>query len=351
MAASLAALGWLLLVYPKQPGPGSGRAVQLELAEGERFGQVVARLHAAGAVRTPWLFTAYARLLGADRRLRSGTVRFSDAMSPRAILQQVATGYGAAVVRVTVPEGYSMMQVAERLARFRVVAEADFLRAARAPEALTRAGLAGQGVDAASVEGYLFPDTYEFRQGVPAAEVVRTMVDNHRRRTAPLFERHQARLRALEAELGWTRRDVLTMASIVEKEAAVAEERTIIADVFENRLRSATFLPRGRLQADPTVAYGCQVAPARSACRGFDGQRITRAMLDDASNPYNTYRHSGLPPGPICNPGRSAIEAVLKPLTHSYLYFVARGQRRHAFSTTLEEHNRAVAAYRRSLGR
>jgi UPF0755 protein len=161
----------------------------------------------------------------------------------------------------------------------------------------------------------------------------------------PLFDEHAERLAWLEEELSWGRPEVLTLASIVEKEAAVADERPTIARVFINRMRSPEFRPK-RLQADPTVSYGCRTArDAAPSCEGFDGI-ITRAMLADRENVYNTYRHEGLPPGPICNPGVDSIRAVLTAEEHDYLYFVARGGGRHTFSATLEEHNDAVARYR-----
>src|SRR5690606_9787343 len=141
------------------------------------------------------------------------------------------------------------------------------------------------------------------------------------------------------AEIGMGAHEVVVLASVVEKEAAVADERPIIAGVFLNRLRSETFRPRRRLQADPTVSYGCLAEPegARS-CARFDG-RITGAMRDAPRISYCSYRNEGLPPGPIANPGLAAITAVLDPTRHNYLYFVARGGRRHHFSATLDAHN------------
>jgi UPF0755 protein len=153
----------------------------------------------------------------------------------------------------------------------------------------------------------------------------------------------------LRREHRFTAHDVLILASIVEKEARVPEERPVIAGVFLNRLRSETFLPRRRLQADPTAAYGCLADPTCApSCAGWNGRSITRRMLQDPANPYNTYRREGLPPGPIANPGLPSIRAVLEPERHDYLYFVVKGGGRHHFSETIEEHDRAVARYRRS---
>jgi UPF0755 protein len=147
----------------------------------------------------------------------------------------------------------------------------------------------------------------------------------------------------LSRELGFGLREIVILASIVEKEAHVPEELPIIAGVFLNRLRDPHFRPK-RLQADPTVAYGCLLQPALPSCAGFDGKRVTRIMTADPQNPYNTYRIEGLPPAPIANPGISALKAVLHPSEHGYLYFVARGDGRHTFSANLDAHNLATAA-------
>ncbi len=261
-------------------------------------------------------------------------------LTPRDVAQRVAHGLGPTWVRVTIPEGSTMFDIAERLAQHRVCPEDEFVAAARSAELLTL-------VDAprVSLEGYLFPDTYEFREDTPAALVVERMVRNWKRRLDEWLSNHPQALTSV-ADLEWSLHDVVTLASVVEKEAAVREERATIAGVFLNRLRSDSFLPRHRLQADPTVSYGCRAEPAQAAsCANFAGT-ITRAMLDDDRNRYNTYRHAGLPPGPISNPGLSTMQSVLMPAKHDYLYFVARGNRRHTFSADLRNHNRAVRKMR-----
>lgn len=341
MAVALTALGWLVIVYPKTAGPGRGRTVTVELEAGLEIGTLAERLHAAGVVERPSLFAAYVRLLGADEHLRVGTALLTDDMSPRDVLQRVAVGFGSATVRVTLPEGFDRFDVAARLARWDVCSREELLAATE-----DRALLDELGIPGPSAEGYLFPDTYRLAQGMSGADVVRRLVGNWERRAAPLYEEHAETLATLQRDLAWSRHEALVLASIVEKEAVVAEERPIIARVFLNRLRVPGFSPR-RLQADPTVTYGCLTAPSEAAsCAGFDGRRITRAMLADRDNRYNTYRHDGLPPGPICNPGVSSIRAVLTSRAHDYLYFVARGGGRHEFSATLDEHNAAVARLR-----
>lgn len=258
----------------------------------------------------------------------------------RAVLRRVAGVLGSAAPRLTIPEGFSRFDIADRLASRGICGRADFLAATTDRALLTSLELPG-----ASAEGYLFPDTYDFERASAPDEVVRRMVDTFRERTAALFAGHAPAL----ASQRLTPHDALVLASIVEKEAVVADEQPIIAGVFWNRLRRPEFTPH-RLQADPTVSYGCLVArDTVPSCARFDGHRITRAMTNDALNPYNTYRNDGLPPGPISNPGLGAIEAALAPAAHDYFYFVARGGRRHTFSRTLAEHDTAVDAYHELL--
>ena len=162
------------------------------------------------------------------------------------------------------------------------------------------------------------------------------------RRYTQLEQNHRLGVANLEGSLGWTRREIIVLASMVEKEAAVDDERPIIASVFINRLRDLNF-KRKVLQCDPTAGYGCLVLRDRvPACVGYAG-KVTHAVNVDPLNTYSTYVHEGLPPGPIANPGMKSLQAVLAPASTKYLYFVTRGEaRRHQFSETLEEHNAAV---------
>ena len=339
IAVALASLGWLVLVYPKSAGPGRGRELSVEVDPTLELDALAARLHEAGAIESPLFFATYARLLGAEDRLRAGPALLTDDMTPRDVLARVARGYGEPSIRVVIPEGFDRFDVAARLERWGVCGEDEVLAATE-----DRALLDELGIEGPSAEGYLFPDTYRFPQGLGGAEAVRRLVEGFERRGAPMFEEHG--LEGLARELSWGRHDALILASIVEKEAVAEEERPIIARVFMNRLSVPGFSPR-RLQADPTVSYGCRAAPELApSCSARTGRAITRAMLQDRANLYNTYRHEGLPPGPICNPGASSIRAVLTAAPHEYLYFVARGGGRHTFSATLEEHNAAVARLR-----
>jgi len=280
-----------------------------------------------------WLIAvAFAALVGA--------LALGLSTSGRSALRSVVALFGSDGPRVTIPEGFSRLDIADRLAARGICAREPFLAATTDRALLTALELPGT-----SAEGYLFPDTYDFEPHSEPAEIVRRMVLNFRARTATLLAAHMTAL----AERQLTPHDALVMASVVEKEAVVAEEQPIIAGVFWNRLRRAEFTPH-RLQADPTVSYGCRVARELApSCARFDGHRITRTMTNDALNPYNTYRNDGLPPGPISNPGLGAIEAALAPASHDYFYFVARGGRRHTFSRTLAEHDTAVGAYHELL--
>lgn len=336
VAAFLAALGWLVIVYPDAPGPGRGRVVAVELAAGVPLPTLARDLAARGVLSRPRAWALYARVLGAAARLRTGTVLVRDSMRPREILQRVATGYGPVELRVTFPEGFDRFDVAQELERWGIVRRDAFLRATE-----DAALLAAIGIRASSAEGYLFPDTYTLRDDTTAERLVRRLVDNARRKTSIALERHTSAMQRLATELGWGPHQVLTLASVVEKEARVADEQPVIAGVFLNRLVRAEFRPK-RLQADPTVAYGCRVYADLASCRAFDGRHVLPSMLQDAANPYNTYRHDGLPPGPIANPGLGAIHAVLAATRHDYFYFVASGGGRHAFSATLDEHQAAI---------
>jgi UPF0755 protein len=224
--------------------------------------------------------------------------------------------------RVTIPEGYTVQQIAVRLAELGIIKEQEeFLQAAFSSHFNTMVGIEGE-----SVEGYLFPDTYLFSKEVAPAEVIKAMVGKFKRVYTPDFS-----LRA--AELGMTDREIVTLASIIEKETGLPEERPLISAVFHNRLKRG--IP---LCSDPTVIYGI---------KDFDGN-LKKKDLEKRTR-YNTYLIQGLPLGPIANPGRSSILAALNPAPVKYLYFVSRNDGSHHFSTTLREHNEAVRRYQKAV--
>ncbi len=325
-----------LLVWAVLPGPGSGRRVALELAAGQDRRQIADQLTAAGLVASPRLLSAYLALLRPSLALEPGPHLLEDSLSPRDLVRYLAR-LQRPVERVTIPEGWNRLQIGERLEQSGVCSARAFQRAATDPALLARLSIRGE-----SAEGYLFPATYALRRDSTPASVVTTMARQARRRLLRLDKQHGGALARYVAERGWGEHAVLTLASIVEKEAGHHDEGPTIASVYLNRLDDPTFRPARTLQADPTAGYGCAVEPAAApSCAGYTGH-ITPAMLRDAANRYNTYRHPGLPPGPIANPGAAAIEAVLAPAHTDYLFFVATGGGRHTFSRTLEEHQAAI---------
>ena len=340
IAAGVAAVVWLMLVYPQAAdSPRTERRVVV-IEPGTTARGIAEQLAGEGMLEHPRAFAAYVRVLGIDDALRSGPVLIRGGITPQRLDKRIARGRGPIPVRVTIPEGFTRFDVAERLAARDVCEAAEFIAVTEDPPPELAAMV--ELPSGATLEGYLFPETYDLREGMGAARAAKRMLRTFSERAAPRIAEGKGEL----ADLGFGPPEVVALASVVEKEAAVAEERALIAGVFLNRLRSDAFRPRHRLQADPTVSYGCRAEPAAApSCAGFRG-RITRAMLADRANRYNSYAHPGLPPGPIANPGLASLEAVLAPATHDYLYFVARGGGRHAFSASLDDHNDAVRALR-----
>jgi UPF0755 protein len=240
------------------------------------------------------------------------------------------------------------------------ILEREGVASAKALEALARDKqfLAKYVITGDTIDGYLFPDTYQFRLNAQPQVVLERLLNRHREVWNELVNKHPKDTAKLKDKLGWSDRDILTMASIVEKEAVAAKERPRIAQVFINRLTSPTFKPK-KLETDPTIRYGCLVPPQKSApCVAWiemctkvgkppGCERLRSAQLHDKDNPYNTYEHEGLPPGPISNPGRASIEATLSPDGSDYYFFVAtsKGSTEHAFARTMAEHEKNVAKY------
>jgi len=332
--AGTGALLWLMLMVANTPLATTSRDVPIELPADATVDQIAARVAETKAIERPRVFAFYLRVIGAAPTLRRGWVVVNRSLTMREHLARLARGYPSSSVDVLVPEGFTRFDVATRLERFGVAPRDQLLRASEDPRLL-----AELGIEAESAEGYLFPALYRFKQDSTPARVITRMVTTFRTRTAELFQDDQQAVRPLSP---LTPQQLVTLASIVEREARVPEERATIAGVFFNRLFDPSFTPK-RLQADPTVAYGCLVAGERvPSCREYDGRRITPAMVRDPDNPYSTYKHDGLPPGPICNPGLPSLVAARHPELHPYFYFVAKGGGRHAFSASLDEHNQNV---------
>ncbi len=279
--------------------------------------EVVASLEAAGLTHwragTRWGF----RLWGRPAALKAGHYLFEGRVRPIDIYRALESGR-VELVRVTLPEGLTAREMAAHLEAGGVTASEGFLTLAYDPASPRRWGLPGP-----TLEGFLFPDTYLFARDLPPETVIQALVD-----------RFRAVARDLGAETdagGLSQLEWVTLASIVEKETSRGEEKPVVAAVFLNRLRR-----KMKLETDPTVIYGIQ---------DFDGNLRRRDLRRDT--PYNTYTRRGLPPGPIANPGRESLEAVLDPADVPYLYFVSRNDGTHAFSVTYEEHRRAVNRFQK----
>ena len=311
------ALAHLLLFAPA--GSGAGQ-VAVRIAAGNDLRQIARTLADAGVVASPRAFVLAARLGGLDRRLHPGDYHLDPGMSLPALLRALLEGRGRTAV-VTIPEGWRLEQIAERLAASGVCGREAFLSATRNPALLSELAIPGP-----SAEGFLFPETYTLPLPADPPEVIRAM----RRQFGKVWGELTAGAPIPPPPL----LETVTLASIVERETSVPGERPIVAAVFRNRLRLG--MP---LQADPTVIYGID---------RFDGNIRRRDLA--APNPYNTYVIRGLPPGPIANPGRDSLAAALAPAPVDFLYFVSRNDGTHQFSRSLAEHSRAVQRFQAAAG-
>ena len=305
---------WLASLWAPYSGFRGEAFVDIPKGAGTR---AIARLLTqAGAVRFESQLLA-ARLLRPRSRLQAGEYRFSRAASTWEVFGRIAKG-DVFYYELAVPEGRNLFDIAESIEELGLMKAAEFLRAARSP-----ASIRDLAPDAANLEGYLFPSTYRVSRQMSAEQICRQMTDQFR---------HQWKSLGSPGDV----HRIVTLASLVEKETAVAEERPVIASVFLNRLEIGM-----KLDCDPTTIYAAMV---EKRYRGTIFQSDLASM-----NAYNTYQHAGLPPGPIANPGLDSIKAALQPASTKYLYFVARpdGTGAHQFSPDLDAHQQAVARYRR----
>jgi UPF0755 protein len=329
--------------YPERSHAGQGRNIEVEIEAGMSFPAIAKRLHEAGVIDRPRWFRLYAMKRGATTKVRTGRYVLSDRMTPKEVLDELLAGVSDVTVAVTIPEGLHILEIFALIEAAGVASAGELETLARDPAFLGQHGIEGE-----TCEGYLFPDTYRFRVPTEPTAVLGRLIEQHRIVWERVRRRHDGRVQRIKARLGWTDRDLLILASIVEKEAVVDDERPRIAQVFLNRLTAPGFTPH-RLDTDPTIRYGCTVPSDRSpACRAWDPtSRLHRAQLDDAENRYNTYQHDGLPPGPIASPGERSLIAAVTPDGSDYYYFVSRNDGTHVFSRTRREHQRAVDQYQR----
>jgi UPF0755 protein len=303
-------------------GEPEGAAIRFTVAEGSGLSAVADTLSQREIIEWPLLFRVYGQAKGSASAIKPGVYEVQAGTAWDAILEKLVEGD---IVResLVVPEGWTATQIAERMAAMTELPVDSLL-----PLLLDTTAAAAHDVPGPTLEGYLYPATYVLPVGISPGATIQVMVRRYRQVWTP-------ELRALADSAGMSEREVVTLASIVEKEAKRWTERDTIAAVYRNRLRI-----RMPLQADPTVQYAL----------GTHQRRLLYSHIADvADNPYNTYTHPGLPPGPIASPSEGSIRAVLSPAEVDYLYFVARPDGSHVFTRSLAEHNNAKNRIRRQL--
>jgi UPF0755 protein len=331
LAAGATALD-LMVLYPRRPNPGKGAVHRVDVPQGIGPRGLASLLAKEEIISSPGRFALWLRVSGALSRIKAGTFELSDRMTPAELVRRLSGRGVDKGVKVVFPEGATLSDMGDALEAAGVAAADAFLAAATDPSLVRKLRAPGP-----TFEGYLFPDTYYFETATEPREIVEKMYRTFLDHLRTLGIRDSAGLK-----------DIVTLASIVQAETGLAQEMPVVAGVYRNRLKSASY-PSKRLQADPTVSYGCEpfLTPKAPSCETFKGV-LGRRQLDDPENPYNTYQHPGLPPGPISAPGAAALTAAHHPETVPFLYFVAspKGDGSHLFSVTLEEHQKAVDEYR-----
>jgi UPF0755 protein len=302
--------------YAQQPAGQASEKVMILIPSGQSLKATAEVLFKKGIITSPFKFDLVARLKGYDKRLKAGEYFLSASLAPIQIMEKLVKGE-VELYKFTVPEGLNIYQIAD------LVAKAGFAEKNRFIEAATDSDLARQnGIRAETFEGYLFPETYYFPKKVKVETIISTMVDRFWKVFNPAWQERAD-------QLGFSIHQIVTLASIIEKETGAPFERPVISSVFHNRLKK-----KMRLESDPTVIYGL---------KNFDGN-LKRAHLETPT-PYNTYQIKGLPVGPIANPGAKSLEAALYPADTKFIYFVSKKNKTHQFSTNLKDHNQAVRKY------
>ena len=301
------------------PVDANAKPIQLKIVRGMSSQAIANQLVHKKLVRSSWVFLFVTHLSRVSHRLQVGTYHLSGAMSIPQIIDHLRSGK-VITHQLVVPEGLTVAEISK------LWEKGGFGTAAAFNETASNAKWRSDyKIEGKTLEGYLFPNTYQFLDGAPAAVIIQTMLDEFERRWTPEMS-EEAKV------IGFSKHEIVTLASIIEAEARIPEERPLISSVFHNRLR------RGwKLQADPTALYGL----------GNPDRPPTAADLR-IDTPYNTYLYKGLPPGPICNPGIASILAALRPVSADYMYFVAIGNGKHHFSRTLREHQNMINRIRRN---
>ena len=300
----------------------------IRIKKGTSLNGVAKILEEAGLIKRVFYFKMLAWLRGESKKIKSGEYAFHKKMSLGEILDLLVGGQ-TYLHKVTFPEGYNLYEIAGELEKKFFLKKEEFISLCHKPELVYE--LLGEKVD--SLEGYLFPETYFLPRPVPAEALIRQMVQN-------FFAAYRllGKKEVVVNKTRLSRQELVTLASIVEKETGLAKERALIAGVFYNRLRKNM-----RLESDPTILYGMMKAKGALVPLNIRKKDILK------KTPYNTYRISGFPAGPISNPGKEALKAVFEPEASSYFYFVSRNDGSHVFSVTYKEHEKAVRLYQKSL--
>ncbi len=305
---------WLILLPLISPSD----TVTILIPPGTTIYTISQTLHDSGIIQSPWLFRIWARLTATDRHLQSGLYRFPRPYTIEATLHKLRTGKGE-LIKLTIPEGLTLHEIATLVESHLYVPRDSFLHYAH-----DTSFLHSLGIPATTAEGYLFPTTYFLPPFISARHVLKEMIHQFYQHITPdMLNR--------ASQLGFSLHEIVTLASIIEKEAVLKSELPLISSVFHNRLSRGM-----KLEANPTVEYAL----------GHKKRWLTNKDLQTPS-PYNTYLYPGLPPGPICNPSLDAILAALYPADTDYLYFVSRGDGTHIFSKTYTAHKRAVRRLRK----
>lgn len=314
---SISILSWFLFVPPSK----TASAKVIFIKKGTPLKKVSEVLEREGIIKNRHFFVFLTTILGKKARIKAGEYEFHTQMLPLEVLSALAKGQVKRHL-VTIPEGFTLSQIAQLLENLNLVEKKGFLQKTSSPSFINALGLSQ--LAGATLEGYLFPDTYHLLGQMDPEEVIQMMVHRFRKVFGPDFARGAS-------ELGISERDVVILASIIEKETSLSEEKPLISAVFHNRLKKK--IP---LQSDPTVIYGI---------KHFNGNLTKEDLM--RPTPYNTYLLAGLPPTPICNPGRDSLLAAVRPAPVSYLYFVSKNDGSHYFSSDIEDHNRAVWKYQK----
>jgi UPF0755 protein len=324
-------LYWFLFTPPSEITPT--RVITIK--KGMNLKRISTLLEEEGLVKNRHFFIGMATLLGKKAEIKAGEYEFQTKMLPLEVLDTLVRGQVKHHL-VTIAEGYTLPQIAQYLEDLNIVEKEEFLRMASSPILIASLGLAHstpnqngsvvtQSTPPPTLEGYLFPETYHLIKEMAPEEVIKIMVHQFNKVFGPELE-------SRASQMGISQRETVILASIIEKETPLSEEKPLISAVFLNRLKKK--IP---LQSDPTVIYGI---------KKFNGN-LTKQDLKKLT-PYNTYLISGLPPTPICNPGKESILAALFPASVPYLYFVSKNDGSHYFSSNIEEHNKAVWKYQKS---